>query len=264
MELREGCVEDVMDSLDEDGYAIVEEVLSPTEVANVRADLDPVLDATPHGRNAFEGLRSRRIYSVLAKTRALDGAVTHPLLLDVAQRVLGHHQLSATVAIAIGPGEPAQAEHHDDGIYPLPRPHAEVVLSTMWALDDFRPENGATVMLPGSHRWTDEQPTPSSVRRRVVMPAGSVAIYLGTVWHGGGPNGTSRPRLGVTIEYIASWVRPQENHLLAIPPETIRTLPDPLPELLGYNIRPPFVGYVDGRHPLRLIRNGEDPGSAGR
>jgi ectoine hydroxylase-related dioxygenase (phytanoyl-CoA dioxygenase family) len=85
------------------------------------------------------------------------------------------------------------------------------------------------------------------------MPAGSVLFYLGSVWHGGGANTTDRPRLGVILEYVASWLRPQENHFLAVPRSVVSELPETLQELLGYNIRPPFMGYVDGRHPRRSL-----------
>jgi ectoine hydroxylase-related dioxygenase (phytanoyl-CoA dioxygenase family) len=88
------------------------------------------------------------------------------------------------------------------------------------------------------------------------MPAGSVMLYSGTVWHGGGANRTSERRLGVILEYVVGWLRAQETHVLAVPPEVVRTLPERLQELLGYNIYPPFLGYVDGRHPRRTL--GED------
>jgi ectoine hydroxylase-related dioxygenase (phytanoyl-CoA dioxygenase family) len=85
------------------------------------------------------------------------------------------------------------------------------------------------------------------------MPAGSVLFYVGTVLHGGGANHTDQPRLGVILEYVASWLRAQENHVLAVPRDVVRTLPERLQELLGYNVHPPFLGYVDGRHPRRTL-----------
>jgi ectoine hydroxylase-related dioxygenase (phytanoyl-CoA dioxygenase family) len=172
--------------------------------------------------------------------------------------VLGHYQFSAPVAIEIGPGEAAQALHRDDGVYPLPPPHAEVVLNTMWALDDFTVANGATRLVPGSHRWHDRRPDNSTPTVAAEMPAGSVMLYVGSVWHGGGANTTDRARLGVILEYVASWLRPQENHVLAVPREIARTLPPRLQELLGYNIYPPFLGYIDGRHPRRALEDRED------
>ena len=85
------------------------------------------------------------------------------------------------------------------------------------------------------------------------MPAGSVAFYTGSIWHGGGANTTGTARLGVILEYAAAWLRPQENHVIGVPPDVVAGLPERLQELLGYGIYPPFVGYVDGRHPGRFL-----------
>jgi ectoine hydroxylase-related dioxygenase (phytanoyl-CoA dioxygenase family) len=243
----------VVDAMEADGYCIVEGVLAADEVAAARADLRRVLADVPTGRNDFEGYRTQRIYALFAKTRAFDGPAVHPLVLGVLDRVLGSYQFSAPTGICIGPGERSQVLHHDDSIYPLPRPHPEVVVNTMWALDDFTEENGATRFVPGSHRWTDRRPDESTPTVQAVMPAGSVAFYNGSVWHGGGANRTDVPRLGVILEYVAGWLRPQENHLLGVPREVVVTLPERLQELLGYNVHPPFIGYVDGRHPRRFL-----------
>jgi ectoine hydroxylase-related dioxygenase (phytanoyl-CoA dioxygenase family) len=252
--LDQSLLERVLADLDRDGYAVVESLLSADEAAAVRTGLRDVLDRTPTGRNDFEGFSTRRIYALFAKTRAFDPLALHPLLLGVLDAVLGpSYQLSAPTGIEIGPGEKAQFLHMDDGIYPLPRPHPEVVLNSMWALDDFTEENGATRVVPGSHRWTDRIPVDPDETVTVTMPAGSVLFILGTLWHGGGANRTDTPRLGVLLEYAAGWLRQQENHVLAVPPEIVRTLPERLQELIGYGIHPPFVGYVDGRHPRRVL-----------
>jgi ectoine hydroxylase-related dioxygenase (phytanoyl-CoA dioxygenase family) len=169
--------------------------------------------------------------------------------------VLGHYQLSAPVGIRIGPGEQAQMLHRDDAIYPLPEPHPPVVINTMWPLDEFTEDNGATRLVAGSHRWEPgRQPAPEDQLLTATMAPGSAMFYLGSLWHGGGANRTSRPRLGVILEYVVGWLRPQENHCLAVPRDIARQLPERLQELLGYNIYPPFVGYVDGTHPRRVLR----------
>jgi ectoine hydroxylase-related dioxygenase (phytanoyl-CoA dioxygenase family) len=246
-------VDSVCASLSDQGWCIVTDLLSAPQVRAARTELDALCDALPGGRNPFEGFATQRIYALFAKTRTLDAAATHPLVLGVALRLLGHHQLSAPTGIRIGPGEQSQVLHRDQSIYPLPADFPDVVLNTMWALDDFTADNGATRLVPGSHTWTDLLPRPEEATVQAVMPAGSVLFYGGRLWHGGGANRTGRSRLGVILEYAASWLRQQETHLLSVPREMAASLDPTLQELLGYNIFPPFMGYVDGRHPRRVL-----------
>lgn len=255
--------ESIIPALRADGVVICENVLDSDRVADMHAELDSILESTPEGRNEFEGFSTRRIYNLFGKTRCFDDLATHGVMLDVVESMIGPAQLSAPTGIQIGPGEPEQMWHRDDSIYPLSQPHDEVVLNTMWALDDFTIDNGATRFVTGSHRWdADRTPSDADPIDHAVMPAGSVAFYTGSIRHGGGANTTDRPRLGVILEYAAAWLRPQENHIVGVRPELMATLPEKLQELLGYNIYPPFVGYVDGRHPQRFlpeVDSGGDP-----
>jgi ectoine hydroxylase-related dioxygenase (phytanoyl-CoA dioxygenase family) len=246
-------VEDILDRLTKDGYATIPEAIDQEQVRWARTELEAQLASTPTGRDGFEGFRTRRIYGLFGKTRSLDALAIHPVVLGVLDGVLGHYQLSAPTGIAIGPGEAAQPLHPDDGIYPLPRPHAEVVVNIMWPLQDFTAANGATRIVPGSHQWVDRRPDTTTPTVIAEIPAGAALIYLGSIWHGGGANQTDSDRLGVVLHYAASWLRPVENHVLVVPPSVAATLGPRLQELLGYNIHPPFIGYVDGRHPRKLL-----------
>ncbi len=249
----DASVDAVVGALDRDGCVVVERFLDEDKVAALKDELAPFRAETPEGRNDFEGFATRRVYALFAKVRGFDELAVHPLLLGVLDRVLGEYQLSGPVGIDIGPGETPQGLHRDDSVYPLGWPHQQVVLNTMWALDDFTADNGATLIVPGSHRTAPAERPDDAEAVVATMPAGSVMFYSGTVWHGGGANRTDQRRLGVILEYAASWLRAQESHLLAVPPELARTLAPRLQELLGYNIFPPFLGYVDGRHPRRTL-----------
>ncbi|ORW11921.1 phytanoyl-CoA dioxygenase family protein [Mycobacterium kyorinense] len=239
-------------ALDRDGYVVWENLLSPGECKQIREVVRPWLGHT--GRNSFEGRRTQRIYSVLSRTRVCDRLVDHPRVLAVLDRLLmPNYLLSAAQAINIQPGESAQLLHHDDGFYPVPRPRAPLAAATIWAIDDFTADNGATVLVPGSHRWGKRRPGPDDPTMPVVMPAGSCVFFVGTLWHGGGANTSSGDRLAITAQYCQPWLRPMEAYLLSVPREIARTVSDDIRRMLGYSIHPPFIGAVDGLHPLRVL-----------
>jgi ectoine hydroxylase-related dioxygenase (phytanoyl-CoA dioxygenase family) len=239
--------------LSSDGYVILQDLLSAEECADIRGAVQPLLGES--GRNSFEGVKTRRAYSVLAKTRGVDRLVDHPRVLALLDRLLDpNYLLSQLQVIDIGSGESAQLEHFDDAMYPIPRPRPALSAATIWAIDEFTPDNGATVVLPGSHHWdAQRRPTDSDERRAAVMPAGSCVFFVGTLWHGGGANTTDRNRLAVTAQYCQPWLRTQEAFALSTPPDVARRLGPDLQRMLGYSIHPPFVGAVNGMHPLRVL-----------
>jgi len=250
-------VEADLAALDRDGYVIWENLLDTEECRQIREVVRPWLEHT--GRNSFEGLRTQRIYSVLSRTRVCDRLVDNPRVLAVLDQLLmPNYLLSALQAINIQPGETAQLAHHDDGFYPIPRPRAPLTAATIWAIDDFTADNGATMVIPGSHRWGQRPPNPEDQAISVVMPAGSCVFFVGTLWHGGGANNTTRERLAVTAQYCQPWLRPMEAFTLSISREIARTVSDDIRRMLGYSIHPPFVGAVDGLHPLRLLETDQD------
>lgn len=241
-----------MTALDRDGYLIWENLLSADECARIKETVAPWLAHT--GRNSFEGHRTQRVYSLLSRTRVCDRLVDHPRVLAVLDRLLmDNYLLSALQAINIQPGETAQLAHHDDGFYPIPRPREPLAAATIWAIDDFTADNGATVLYPGSHRWGRRRPEPGDPAIPVVMPAGSCVFFVGTLWHGGGANTTDAARLAVTAQYCQPWLRPMEAFTLSISRDTAREVSDDIRRMIGYSIHPPFVGAVDGLHPLRLL-----------
>src|SRR5262249_6280336 len=151
-----------------------------------------------------------------AKTTACDRLVEDADVLAIADAFLRpNYLLSQCQVIRIHPTEAAQPLHHDDALYPIPRPRSPISVATIWAIDDFRADNGATVIVRRSHLWADRRPGPDDRRVPVVMPAGSVVVFLGTLWHGGGENRSAASRLAVSCQYCEPWARTQENMSLA-------------------------------------------------
>lgn len=240
-------------AVERDGYVILENLLSPKECEHIRDAVTPLLNKT--GRNTFEGERTQRVYSVLNKTRACDRLVDHPRVLALLDRLLlPNYLLSQLQVININRGESAQLLHPDDAIYPVPRPRPPLGAATIWAIDAFTNDNGATVILPGSHHWdTDRRPS-DEARLTAVMPPGSCVFFVGTLWHGGGANHSDQARLAVTAQYCEPWLRPQEAFTLSTTRDTVRAVSEDIRRMLGYSIHPPFIGMVDGMHPQRLLR----------
>lgn len=165
---------------------------------------------------------------------------------------LPNYLLSMLQVINILPGEQAQMLHTDDGFYPIPRPRAALGAATIWAIDDFTADNGATDIIAGSHLWGDKTPKEAD-RTPVVMAAGSCVFFLGTLWHGGGANQSDSARLALTAQYCEPWLRPQEAFTLSMTRDTVRAVSEDIRRMLGYSIHPPFIGQVDGMHPKRLL-----------
>jgi ectoine hydroxylase-related dioxygenase (phytanoyl-CoA dioxygenase family) len=164
----------------------------------------------------------------------------------------GYH-LNLTQAIQIGPGEPQQVIHRDDLMFNFTHPDFEAMINTMWAVDDFTAENGATHVVPGSHKWPLDRQAQPHEEVQGVMKAGSVLIWLGSLQHGGGANRTSRPRTGVVHSYNLGWLRQAEPQYLAVPREIARTLPERLQRVLGYFVHEPNLGSVEGQDPIGLL-----------
>ncbi|MBV8951907.1 MAG: phytanoyl-CoA dioxygenase family protein [Actinobacteria bacterium] len=246
-------VDAVVELLTSDGYAILPDLLPADDARSIGRELRRLLDGVPTGRNPFEGFHTRRLYALFGKTRVLDDLALHPVVLGAVDALLGPCLLSGPTGIEIGPGEQGQILHRDEAIYPVAYPHPELVVNVMWAFDDFTEANGATRLVPCSHRNALSVADGTTPTVPATMTAGSAMVYVGSIWHGGGANTTQHPRLGVAMEYVAAWLRPQETQLLVVPPEVAKDLAPRLQELLGYSIYPPFVGYVDGRHPRSVF-----------
>ncbi|HEY1740080.1 MAG TPA: phytanoyl-CoA dioxygenase family protein [Acidimicrobiia bacterium] len=244
-----------VDRIRADGYVVLPDLVGGTALDRIRQELAPFLERAPFGRNDFEGLRSQRLYALLAKTPAVSELVIHPAVLGVLDELLDpSYLLSANIAINVHPGETAQMLHADDGFVHLPRPRRAVGVSAVWAIDDFTADNGATQMVPGSHLGGEggAADVDEAAIHTIEMSAGSVVLFFGTTLHRGGANRSGGIRLGITPQYCEPWIRQIENMALAVPPSVAASLPSRVQDLL-YGISAPFIGYVDGRDPRRLF-----------
>jgi ectoine hydroxylase-related dioxygenase (phytanoyl-CoA dioxygenase family) len=241
----------------EDGYTLVEDAVEPElldELATALGRLEQELGAAP-ARNIFEGTRTVRIYNLLARGEVFERMPVHAHVLPIVEQVLDRGCLvSSLSSIAIGPGEVPQPLHADDQLIPLPRPHVPIIVNSMWAITDFTDENGATRLVPGSHRrdhapalGTSYETIPAAMRR------GSVLIYDGALWHGGGANRTERRRVGVAMNYCAGFIRQQENQQLGIPLEVARGFSPRLRHLAGFGLYKGLLGHIDKCSPEDLL-----------
>lgn len=251
--------------VDADGYTIVEDAIEPDVVATLRDTirrLQKELGVEPLGTEA-EGHSTLRMYNLLAKDPAFTVMPIHPNVLPIVEGLLDRGcLLSGMTAMDIGPGEDAQPLHGDDGVMSrhLRRPHAPMMVTSIWALTDFTAANGGTRFVPGSHRWettpaSPDRPSPSEVDvRELEMQAGSVLVFHGSLWHGGGSNRTADDwRLGVNVQYCPGFVRQQQNPYVGIPTSVAAEFPDRLLELLGYKLYKGIMGHVDGKSPGEVV-----------
>lgn len=242
-----------------DGYCVIEDLFSQREIAFLQSETRRILDlpSTNYGSNSFYGNNTKRAYSLLAKTRALDPFLTQPILAELVDALHAPNPLlSALQLMEICPGEIAQKLHYDQQFSNIGAQTRgdDCVVNIIVAIDDFTADNGATVIIPGSHAWSgDRVPQPSDLHMPVVMKAGSCCLFSGNLWHGGGANNTQKSRRGFIMVFTQPWLRTLENHFLSIPFTTVAHLAPRIQSVLGYSLHHPFVGQVDFGHPLKKL-----------
>ena len=240
-----------------DGYTIVEKAIEPGLCEALAADLlrlERDLGVTP-ANNIFEGTRTVRIYNLLARGKLYEAIPVHEHVLPIVEKLLDRGCLiSSLSSIAIGPSETPQPLHADDQLIPLPRPHVPIIVNSMWAITDFTEENGATRIVPGSHAWPEAPPLGTSQETVPArMARGSVLVYNGSLWHGGGANRTDARRVGIAMNYCAGFIRQQENQQLGIPLDVARGFSPRLRRLAGFGLYKKLLGHIDKCSPEDLL-----------
>ena len=240
-----------------DGYVVFQNLIPPAEVAALKAALLDVEERHGFGyaRTSFEGLKTVRINNLLALDERFWAVPLQPVILALAEALLDRELLlSSLCSLTLGPGQTEQPLHEDTQQLALPRPRPPLAVNAIWALSDFTTENGATHLVPGSHRFDHSPPYGADIATTAAtMPAGSVMLFDSALWHKGGANTTNERRYALSCYYCVGWMRQQENLQLGIPRDTAARFPRRLQELCGYGIYKGQYGHIDNRDPIELL-----------
>ncbi len=246
-------------NLEGDGFTILERVISDDTIEALLADvhrLERDRGSEP-ANNRFEGGSTTRTYNLLAHGDIWQQVPVQPQVLELIEGVLGAECLVSSLAsISLAPGETAQVLHADDQAMPLAKPHAATVANSMWALTDFTEANGATRIVPGSHRWQNPDYSQNDAQTETIaaeMPRGSVLVWHGSTWHGGGANTSDEIRVGVAMNYCAGFIRQQENQQLGIPHEIAASFSPQLRQLCGFGMYRGLTGNIEKESPAALL-----------
>lgn len=283
---RDADTDKVCAALERDGAVIVEHMLPLDVVDRVNDEVecavalaDPFEDMFNPVMQAFHGPFTKQVPGVpgISRTFATD-VMCHPTLLGICDRILlpscARYQLNLGHLLQRGPGSEEQWPHRDEAVWSdVPRPHPELQLASVIAFVDFTADNGATRVVPGSHRWPDRWLLPAEQMALTIpepeqiafaeMPAGSAVIYSGGTIHAGGANSTDVQRRGAHLSYCLGWLRTEENNVLSTPPALAASLPRQAQELLGYAIHDSigrgggYLGMVRMQDPVELLGRGE-------
>ena len=251
-------IEEILEVIEQDAGVIIDNLLDKNQLKKISEDLKPYLVKTKEGQDDFTGFKTKRVGALMARSAECQNLALNPIINEVSKLFFEPHsdgyQLHFTSAIDIAPGESKQIPHRDRGVWGgyIPR-KIETQLSTVWAIDDFTKENGATQVVPGSHKWNRDREPKEDEICYAEMKKGSVFIYTGSVIHGGGANNSNKNRLGVFLHYAPSWLRQQENQYLSCPPHIAKDLTPELRSLMGYT----KGGYVLGFYSDPEDKNGE-------
>ena len=251
-------------ALERDGCAVVTGVINQSTRNAIVRELEPYVEkadanaATDRSNKYFANSagfypgHTKRITGLIAKSETFRSFVTHPMMLAACDAILKPnceaYQLHVGSALVVGPGATMQMLHREDDAYQffkVPRPN--LVLASMWAISDFTAANGATNLVPGSHRWPQGREARADEIASGEMPAGSVLVWMSGTLHGAGANRSDTWRYGVFLSYSLGWLRQEENQYLDVPPELARTLSKELRDLVGYKMHQ-GLGFAEIRN----------------
>ncbi|MEM7342032.1 MAG: phytanoyl-CoA dioxygenase family protein [Actinomycetota bacterium] len=241
-----GSIDGLTDALGEAGCAVVTDVMSPETRDAIRSELEPAMAGAAVADDKPEDFypgQTRRITALLARSATVaDELTAHPISMTACDEFLlpnseAGYQLHVTAALEVGPGARKQLLHREEdpfSFFPPPRP--TMVVASMWAISDFRADNGATQLVPGSHLWPADRTATEHEVIQAEMPAGSVLYWMGGTLHGAGASTSDDWRYGIILTYSLSWLRQEENVCLDVPADRIEELSPEVRRLAGFNM----------------------------
>lgn len=256
---------EVVQCLREHGYAIIDKLVPGTVMDRIAEELEPHTAVTPFGPDGILGRRTKRTGGLIARSVRVRELILNPTILEATRRFLSHattFQIHCTQVVSIHPGASAQTLHQDEvawDMFPFPNDY-HVQCNTLWAMTDYSEKMGATRIVPGSHRVGRSVEFEISDSFPAEMEKGSVLVYDGKVYHGGGANRSDRVRSAINLTYALGWLRQEENQFLSCPLEIARTLPDELLRLMGYQCGAFALGYVHGFEDPMTVLGRSQPG----
>ena len=233
--------------LDEHGFLLLESLIPLATTARLRERslaLAAAEKAIGRGHTYLANDSAQRVWNLIDKGEIFEEAIQHPKVLAAMAYLLGADcTLSSFTVNALYPGAPDAGLHIDYPLsaLPTPRPSFPMVANSVYFLDDFTLENGATSCVPGSHRRLEALPE-SGVEYadevQICGPRGSVLIVNGAIWHGSSENRTDEPRVGLLGFFCRSILKPQQAHLHLVSDEVLSRATPTLKRLLGLDSQP--------------------------
>lgn len=197
---------------------------------------------------------NQRVWTLPHRHEAYLRLAEHPTALGLIEHVIGPGALLSNLTANVSDaGGAALAPHFDQHWAPRPWPYA-LVANAIWMLDDFTAENGATVLVPRSHRGDGEPAADALVA--ATGPRGTCLVVDGRVWHGTGANVSGRRRMGLLAYYCRPWLRPQEAFPRSLPSEVAAGLDPERRRLLGFEFHE-YLNMVGG--PPQWVRDRPSP-----
>tara|TARA_Y100000588_G_C14178352_1_gene892449 strand:- start:424 stop:1194 length:771 start_codon:yes stop_codon:yes gene_type:complete len=228
--------------LDEKGFVLLENMLTSDETDALRERAMAVADAERAADNGFVYIdgHAQRVWNLVNKGEIFEQAIQRPEILGFMRHLLGDTvTLSSFTVNIISPGADATDYHLDRPLSDVPVPRASWPFSanSMWFLDDFTATNGATWVVPGSHKRLVDVPDAGVEYDDAVQalgPRGSVMIMNGSIWHRSGANTSAGDRVALLGFFCRAFLKPQQDHLRLVGEEVVARATPTLRQLLGH------------------------------